>query len=412
MSRPPGPRLISAPWVLPMSRPPLREGAVLVDGKGTIVAVGPRRELKGPKADAPETRAYGALMPGLINAHTHLELSAARGQVPAGTSFIDWATALMRALTGLSSEKKQDASRDAAKQARDTGTVAVGDVSNTLDAVAAIGHAGLCGQVFHELVGSREARTGDALADAAREYRDFTAREPWPTGLAYSVAPHAAFSVGPDLLRRIFATAAATGRATTIHVAEDPDELALLRDGSGRWAPLLTAMGVATGSRTPGQLPVAYLASLGAFAGPRAPLLVHMVHATAADIALAAEHGAPVVLCPRSNLHVGGRLADVAALQKAGVPLALGTDSLASTPSLSLWGEIATLAKHFPTVDPQVWLTAATTGGAAALDLPALGGLAPGKRPGLIDVSLDNINAPLESLIASASPTVRKMVSA
>ena len=106
------------------------------------------------------------------------------------------------------------------------------------------------------------------------------------------------------------------------------------------------------------------LASLGAFDGPAPPLLVHMVCAGAEDRRIAREAGATVVLCPRSNLHIGGRLADVPALLDDGVALALGTDSLASTPDLSLWGEMATLARHFPSVPAARWLEAATRGGA------------------------------------------------
>jgi aminodeoxyfutalosine deaminase len=180
-----------------------------------------------------------------------------------------------------------------------------------------------------------------------------------------------------------------------------------LRDGAGRWPAVLTAMGVDPRTRSPGKSPVAYLASLGAFAGEQPPLLVHMVHAGADDRRLARDAGATVVLCPRSNLHIGGRLADVAALLEDGVALAVGTDSLASTPDLSLWGELATLAAHFPAVTAARWLDAATRAGARALGLPALGTFTPGKRPGVLDVLVDDVSAPLESLVRDPHPTLR-----
>jgi cytosine/adenosine deaminase-related metal-dependent hydrolase len=278
----------------------------------------------------------------------------------------------------------------------------VGDVGNGLAAVPAIGEAGLAGVFFHELLGSREARTGDAVADAAREREAHVRAHPWPTRLAYGLAPHAPYSVGPELFRRIFALRA----LTSVHVAEDPAELALLLHGEGPWAAILERLGVPRGSRTPGMSPVAYLASLGAFQGPRPPLLVHMVHASADDRALARRFNAPVVLCPRSNLHIGGQLPDVPALLAEGLTLALGTDSLASTPDLGLWGEMRALAQAFPSVAASVWLKAATTGGAKALGLAALGTLTPGARPGVLRADIAAGGDPVASLVHT-SPSLQ-----
>jgi aminodeoxyfutalosine deaminase len=274
--------------------------------------------------------------------------------------------------------------------------------------VPALGAAKLGGVLYHELVGSREAATGDAMADAAEEHARARAdtESEWPSGLGYVRAPHALYSVGPELLRRIFATSIHEGRPTSIHVAEDPDEVALLRDGLGRWAAVLDAMGVPSRSRVPGKSPVAYLADLGAFMGAP-PLLVHMVHASDEDRRIARAAGATVVLCPRSNLHIGGKLADVPALLEDGLSIALGTDSLASSPDLSLWGEMATLAAHFPAVPAARWLEAASRGGAAGIGLPRHGTLAPGQRPGVLDVLVDDLAAPLESLVRDSTPSLR-----
>jgi cytosine/adenosine deaminase-related metal-dependent hydrolase len=226
-------------------------------------------------------------------------------------------------------------------------------------------------------------------------------------------APHAPYSLGRELFRRIFHIAARTGVPTTIHVAEDRDEIALLRDGSGRWPAVLTRMGVDPATRAPGQTPVAYLASLGAFDAPAPPLLVHMVHAGEDDRRRAREAGATVVLCPRSNLHITGELPDIDALRADGVELALGTDSLASTPDLSLWGELATLSARFPAVPAAAWLDAATRGGADAMGLMPLGSLTPGKRPGLIEVVGPGTERdPAAALVRDPRPTVRWRASA
>jgi len=404
----PAARVISAPWVVPIVSPPLPDGAVALDGDGRVVAVGPRREITAAWSGLPEERGEGALLPGLINAHTHLELAHFAGAVPGGHGLVSWVEQLM-SLPRPTAAQAQSAATTAARAAHALGTAAVGDVGNTVAAVAGIAAAGLQGVFFHELVGSREARTGDALADAARERDEHTAKHGWPSKLAYVPAPHAPYSVGAELFRRIFAAAARAGRATTVHVAEGQGELALLLDGEGPWVEILERMGVPEGSRTPGLRPVPYLASLGAFDGPQPPLLVHMVLAGEEDLALARRHQAPVVLCPRSNLYVAGRLPDVPAMARLGLDLALGTDSLASAPDLSLWGEMKTLAQAFPQLTPLTWLRAATATGARALGLGALGAITPGKRPGLIDVSLGDASEPMAALVREASPKVRWM---
>jgi aminodeoxyfutalosine deaminase len=403
---PPRARLISARWVIPVERSPIADGAVALDPDGTVRMVGTRAALRAEFPAAAEERAEGVLLPGLINAHCHLELSALSQAVPGGDGLVPWATALMKAAAPIPRERRRAAAGEAAAAAARLGTAAVGDVGNTLDAAPAIGAAKLGGVLFHELVGSREAATGDALSDAARERARADAEAEWPAGLGYVRAPHAPYSVGPDLLRRIFAASVNEGRATSIHVAEDPDEVALLRDGVGRWAAVLEALGVPPGSRVPGKSPVAYLADLGAFEGAP-PLLVHMVHAGAEDRRIARAAGATVVLCPRSNLHIGGKLADVPTLLEDGLSIALGTDSLASTPDLSLWGEMATLTAHFPAVPAARWIEAATRGGAAGMRLPGHGTLAPGQRPGVLDVLIDDLASPLESLVRDSTPSLR-----
>jgi cytosine/adenosine deaminase-related metal-dependent hydrolase len=403
-------RLVSAPVVVPMSLegPPwIADGAVALDEDDVLRAVGPRAELRRRYADAAETRGEGALLPGLVNAHTHLELSDLAGEVPGGAGLVAWTSACAHAAEEHTHEQRRDAALAAAAEAVRLGTAAVGDVGNSLAALPGIAAAGLRGTLFHELLGSRQARTGDALADAARERVAATKKQPWPVGLGYVPAPHAPYSADPGLLESIFAAAARAGLPTSIHVAEDEDEVALLRDGTGRWPAVLAAMGVDVAARVPRQSPVEYLAHRGAFAGPTPPLLVHMVHASRDDRRIAREVGATIVLCPRSNLHIGGRLPDVPAMLAEGLDLAVGTDSLASTPDLSPFGEVAKLAGHFPAVPALRWLELATRGGAHALRLGACGTLAPGRRPGVLDVDVDDLASPLDALVRNPNPRVR-----
>ena len=409
-------RLISAPWILPITQPPIADGGVVVDDTDAILAIGRRADLLRLHPEATEERADGCLLPALVNAHCHLELSALAGTVPGGGGLIAWATKLIGLVRALDPAQAAAAATAAAAAMVAAGTAAIGDVGNSLTAVPAIGAAGLRGIFFHELVGSRDAREGGALADAGRELERFLAdpaggdRTAWPDGLAYVIAPHAPYSVGRELFRKIFHVAARAGVPTSIHVAEDRDEISLLRDGSGAWPAVLQRMGIDPSTRVAGQPPVAYLASLGAFDAARPPLLVHMVHADADDRRRARDAGATAVLCARSNLHITGELPDVGALHADGVSLAIGTDSLASAPDLSPWGELATLAECFPQIAPATWLEAATRGGAEAMELAPLGSLTPGKRPGIIEVmphSAPSAGSPEAALVRDPAPLVR-----
>jgi cytosine/adenosine deaminase-related metal-dependent hydrolase len=396
----------------PGGPPWLADGAVALDDDDTVRAVGPRAELKRRYADAPETRAEGALLPGLVNAHTHLELAALAGALPGGAGLPAWVGELMRANRELADEPRREAAARAAADVVRLGAAAVGDVGTSLAAMPGIVAAGLRGTMFHELLGSRDVRTGDALADAARERAVTSKAHPWPPGLGYVPAPQSPYSADPELLSRIFAAAARTGLPTTVHVAEDPDELALLREGKGRWPGILEAMGFDPARRVPHLEPVAYLDAVGAFGGPSPPLLVHMVHASPDDRRRAREAGATAVLCPRSNLHIGGRLPDAPALIADGVALALGSDSLGSVPDHSLFAEIVTLQKAYPGVPALTWLEAATAGGARALRLASCGAIAVARKPGLIDVAVADPAAPLESLVRDPLPSIRWMARA
>lgn len=381
-----------------------------LDEDGTILAVGTRAALRADASTVVESRAEGVLLPGLVNAHTHLELAFLAGAVPGGQGVIAWTRALVARLGEASAGAVvvvDQAAREAAARARALGAAAIGDVGNGTSGWRALADIELAGVFFHELVGSREARTGDALADAAAE-REAVPPHARPARVPAVPAAHAPYSTGPDLMRRIFTRAAELGLPTSIHLAEDPDELSLLRDGGGGWPPVLRAMGVPPEDRTPGMAPCAYLDTLGAFATGCPPLLVHMVHASPDDRQRAREAGATVVLCPRSNLHIGGRLPDARAMLDEGVPLALGTDSLASAPDLSLWAEINVLVEAFPDVPASAWLHAATAGGARALGLSRLGALLPGKRPGLLDVVPAQVSAdPERDVVRDRTPSVR-----
>lgn len=378
---------LAAAWVVPVEGPPVRNGWVAVRD-GRIAAVG--------AGDDPEARAWGprrdlgsvVLVPGLVNAHVHFELSWLRGQVSPAGEFTAWVKQLLAARGGV--ERPDDprvveAAAAAASEARALGTVAVGDISNSLMSVAPIEQAGLSGIVFHELLGFREtdgalvARTREARAEAGRQCRR----------VRVAVAPHAPYSVSAELFRAIRDEAGATGApAISVHVGESPAEMQLLNDGTGEWARMLRAMGAWREDwRPPATGPVEYLDELGLI-GPTT-LVVHGVQLADESLTRLAARGATLVTCPRSNQWVGVGAPPAERFYASGATVAVGTDSLASVADLNLFEELRTLRRLAPGVPARRLIESATLAGARALGLgDELGSLVPGKRADIVAVSL------------------------
>lgn len=346
----------------------LPDHTVVLDGDGVIIEVRPARSGDPSALD-------GLLVPGLINAHTHLELSGV-GLVPRGNGFVGWVGRLIDARRGSETDGVA-----AAKGLAALGTAVVSDVGNTADRAGWLDSAGLAGVVqveFLTLDAGRLPGVEAALAACGREGDRIRVRP----------AVHALYSTAPSLVQGAVAHRSAS--PASLHVAECPEEMAFVRDGDGPFATFLDTLDIDWGWwSAPGGTPVAFLAGAGVL-GPGL-LAVHGVYTTDADRRALAESGTPLCLCPRSNLHIGGVLPDVPALLEAGVQVCLGTDSVASSPDLDVLGEIPVLAAAFPQVPVEVWLSAATDRGADALGFPHHGRIAPGAAPGLVLLDVDDV---------------------
>lgn len=354
-----------------------RRVAVSVDVHGQVTAV---RDARPDESVAP-----GLLAPGLVNAHTHLELSQLRGAVPGGHGSTAWVEALVD--SGLPPDPK--ANDAAAREVRTAGARAIIDVSNRGDTEPHMRAAGLGGVVQIECLGVSPGRWRPRLeaASARRGSRQVAIR---PTA-------HSPISCAPALLLAALRERPLTAPAPTIHCDEDPADRALLAERTGPWAAFHTRIGHDwRGGLGRGRSGVQVLDDLGLL-GPHLGL-VHLVAADGRDLDRVARSGATAVLCPRSNLHISGQLPDVPGMVQRGIPLAIGTDSLASTPDLDVLAEAATLAGRFPDVPREVWLTALTQGGAALLGDTGWGALRTGTHPGLLRFDLPQTDDPLRAL--------------
>jgi aminodeoxyfutalosine deaminase len=379
--------VVRARWLLPIADRPLLNGWVAID-RGRIAAVG-RAGASLPLRDEAPLVDLGAhaVLPALVNAHTHLELSWLRGEVPKAARFTDWVPAMLRR---RQQEPPGDAhglpAVDAAiAELRASGTGFVGDISNSLVTVEPLRRSTLDGVVFHEVLRLSTEGVDEVLEQAlrAQEAHGTTGRFP------VSLAPHAPYSVSPRLFQGVRAAMARTPfLPSSVHVAESAEEVELLATGEGPWRTLLDRLGAWDPRWTPPRCsPVAYLEGMRVL-GSRM-LAVHAVHCSDADLAVLRARGTAVVTCPRSNRYVGAGEAPVERFYRSGVPVAVGTDSLASNDDLNLFGELAEIRRLGRHVPAATILESATIVGARALGLePSAGTIEPGKPARLIAVAL------------------------
>jgi aminodeoxyfutalosine deaminase len=373
---------VRAAWACPIAQPPIRDAVIEIED-GVIRGVSAGAGRRGP-----DCRDLGnvVLLPGLINAHTHLELSWLRGRVPPASRFTDWVKTLF-AIRGRPTAEMSDAQvgaiDDAITEAQATGTVAVGDVSNSLRTVEPMRRHNLDGVVFHELLGFAER--GGALLDATRELRAAATA----AGARLSLAPHAPYSTSPELFDAIRAAVNETAcPIMSVHLGESPEEVEFLEKGTGPWRSMLEAIGAWRDDwQPPGCDPVTYLDRRGLIDANT--LVIHGVQFDDGALARLAGIGATVVTCPRSNHWVGVGYPPIERFYQSGVSVAVGTDSLASVDDLNLFTELKTMRWLAPEVPASKLLESATLAGARALGLAnELGSLTPGKRAQMIAVRL------------------------
>jgi cytosine/adenosine deaminase-related metal-dependent hydrolase len=369
-----------ADWVLPVSDAPIRDGWIgIADGRLAAIGAGPA----GEAADLGRV----ALLPALVNAHTHLELSHLHGRVPPGDDFTRWIEALMalrREYPDAVDPEIRDGARAAMAAARSSGTGLVGDVSNTLVTVPLLREAGLAARVFYELLGFNAPDPAGRVA-AARE----AARAAEGGDVRISLAPHAPYSVSPALFRAIRADMdAAPAPVSSVHLGESAQEIEFLQQGTGPFRRLLEELGVWTEEWSPpGTSPVAYLSDLGFL--DRCVVAVHGVQLDGNDLSHLASLGVTLVSCPRSNRHVGVGDPPLEAFYAMDVDVAFGTDSLASADDLNLFAELSAARRLAPRVGARRLIESATLVGARALGFEQeFGSLEPGKRAAVIAVPL------------------------
>ena len=380
-----------ARWVLPIAQPPIRNGWVAVE-EGRIVDMGSTDEATPPIA----------ILPGLVNAHTHLELSYLHNRIPPANGFGTWVREIMRLRATYPDPGHPDiidAARRAIGDARATGTALFGDISNTLITVPLLREARRPARVFFELLGFTERDGNARVADARARLQ---ALDEGDGDLRLSLAPHAPYSVSAELFRAIRADLDRQAEGiSSVHLGETPEEIELLRHGTGEIRSVLEDLGRWPADwRAPGAAPVEYLAGLGVL--DRRMLAVHGVQFDGADLAHLRARNTTIVSCPRSNVYVGVGSPPLDSFYDAGVPVAFGTDSLASVADLDMFAELREARRIAPRLPARALLESATLVGARALGFGTeLGSIEPGKRADLLAVGVPDDVSDVEEYVVS-----------
>jgi len=382
-----------ARWVVPISRPPL-EHATVVEHDGRIVYVGPRADAP-PGADI--DLGTVALLPGLVNAHTHLELTVMRGFLE-DLSFRSWIFRLTKARRDvLSPEALLDSARAGIAEGLLAGITTFADTNDSGAPFQAMRAMGVRGISYQEVFGPDPAQCSEALAGLRAKVKTLRALE---TSLVrVGVSPHAPYSVSDALFAATADYARAESLPVAVHIAESEDESLLVREGTGQWADGHRARGIPIEPR--GRSPIAMLARTRVL--DARPLLIHCVRVDAEDVAAVALHDCAVAHCPASNAKLGHGIAPLSDMVAAGVRVGLGSDSVASNNRMDLLDEARlsillqrTRAGRPDAVTAAHALELATLGSARALGLDAeIGSLDVGKAADLAAFPLPDRLAPV-----------------
>ena len=318
------------------------------------------------------------ILPGFVNAHCHLSLSALRGKISRYGKFTDWVRALLKENMQLPWEERVRAIKSGAMEMLNSGVTTLADNMSQPELIPEYVALPFRQILFLEVLGFKKSGVQNTLD---RVTSIFASQNPKGDLFRLGLAPHAPYSVSPALFRELKNLASSYDCAFTCHVAEFAEEVRFLKEGGGELEKFLKERGVYDADWTPpGKSPVRFLDTIGVL---DSMIAVHLNH-IGNDVELLAAQNARAVFCPASTCWFGrGQIMPVRKLLDAGVPVALGTDSLASNESLNFLRELKAADAMLPDVSRSEILKMATGGGAKALDLPT-GTLVPGRSADLI----------------------------
>src|SRR2546430_8933072 len=365
---------IRAGSVHPVTAPPITDAGVLVADAGRFAAGAAHAQVPDPPGARRVEFRDAVLVPGLVNAHTHLELTHLAGRNPE-REFSRWIRTIRALKDATTPEEFDHSAEQGVRDCWMAGVTCVADRGSTGAPVRARARLGGRGINYQEVFGPDPADGAAPLA----ELRAAVARlGPVASGRArLGVSPHAPYTVSEPLYRAVAAFARREALPLAVHLAESREETALVRDGAGSFAEALRARGIPVQARH--CRPVQYLLELGVLERATGWLCIHCVQVDERDIDILRRAEVGLAACPRSNRAHAHGTAPLAALRAAGIPVGLGTDSVVSAGDVNLWAEAAAAGLY-----EEEALQMLTIEGARALGLDAdIGSLELGKQADL-----------------------------
>jgi 5-methylthioadenosine/S-adenosylhomocysteine deaminase len=385
---------------LPVELPPIENGALLVGPEGRIQALGPDTDVPRP-AHLPASEFPDAvLLPGLINVHTHLELTGFEGLI-AEREFPSWIRHLRRLKETRTSADYLIAARRGLQDCYASGVTTVADTGDTGSVIQALSEADGSGIAYQEVFGPDPAQLEESLSGLHARVQE---RSRWTSGrVRLGLSPHAPYTVSGPLFRAVAAWADAEGLPLAVHVAESPEETQFVQAGTGPFARAWLERGIPL-PPSQGSTPIEWLHQHGVLS--ERTLCIHAVQVTPQDVERLAQCGAAVAHCPLSNLVHGHGTAPLPAFFAAGIRVGLGTDSVVSVGHLDLLAE-ARLVRQRAGLTADRALDLCTREAGRALGLDDIGSLLPGMWADCTVIRLrPGRGTPSERLLASAPADV------
>lgn len=368
-----------ARWIFPVEGEPIENGTIHIED-GRIAALS--------TADHPQAIDLGdtALIPGLVNAHTHLEFSDLEKPLDPPRPFTAW----LQTVVGHRRERGMPAAGVIARglgECARAGAACVGEITTDEMTLPVLEQSRIGVTSFREIIGLQPERVGELVGVAERFLRGGSnGSTPRHSGFRRGLSPHAPYSVHPELFHKLVALARQHNAPLSMHIAETQAEVQLLERGTGSFVALLQSVGVWRPDAFPRDSRI--LDYLRPLSDAARAIVVHGNYLAEEDIRFLASHPHVVVVyCPRTHAFFGHAAHPWLELLARGASVALGTDSRASNPDLSLWNELLFLRRKFPQLDPRILLRIATSGGARALGRKG-GTLTPGAPADLAAVAL------------------------
>lgn len=391
---------VSAGWVLPVAGPPIADGAVLAGPDGRIRQVGPDREVPSPPGIRALRFPEAALLPGLVNTHTHLELTGFDGMVEA-EEFPDWLRELRALKERRPAEEYLAAARAGVLDCWSAGVTTVADTGDSGAVIQALAELGGSGIAYQEVFGPHPDQLEPSLAGLRRRVAALRRFE--SDRVRLGVSPHAPYTVSGLLYRETVRWARREGLPIAVHVAESLAEVEFLTAGAGAFAEAWRSRGIPLPN--PPCSPIAWLARHDVLCPDT--LCIHVIHADPDDLARLAAAGAAVAHCPLSNRRHRHGDARLAAMLAAGLRVGVGTDSVVSVGCLDLLAE-ARAARALAGVGAETALDLVTASAARAIGLgDRIGTLEEGKWADLAVIRLPaGPGSPVERVLGAGREDV------